>query len=59
MAKSNYEQWFEVCDAYSKSIDAELLFVNCDSFGILTKSGELWHIYDDELYQILELGITL
>lgn len=51
---SNYEEWSLVCEVYAERVDAELLFVNSDSFGICTKDGELLHIYADELYEILK-----
>lgn len=51
---TNYEEWMRVCEAYARSIEAELLFVNSDNFGICTKDGKLLHIYADELYEILK-----
>ena len=51
---TNYEEWMRVCEAYARSLEAELLFVNSDSFGIETMDGKLLHIYADELYEILK-----
>jgi len=48
------EEWVEVCETFAKRIEAELLFVKSDSFGICTKGGKLMHIYADELANILK-----
>lgn len=49
----NYDEWYEVCEAFCKKVGAELVFVNSDSFGIRTKDDELRHIYAEELMGII------
>ncbi len=51
---SQMNDWNKICKAYADKIGAELLFVNETSFGIQTSSGELLHIYIDELVEILK-----
>ncbi len=46
-------EWTEICAAYCKKVNAELLFVNINSFGVQYPDGALRHIYADELAQIL------
>ena len=47
------KEWTEICQAYCDKIGAELLFVNQGDFGCSLPSGELQHIYADELEVIL------
>lgn len=47
------EEWTQICGAYCKKADAELLFVNIDNFGVQYPDGTLRHIYAEELAQIL------
>lgn len=49
-------EWGEICAAYCKRENAELLFVNTDSFGAQFPDGTLKHIYADELEQLLKGG---
>lgn len=46
-------EWTQICAAYCKKVNAELLFVNISSFGAQYPDGSLRHIYADELAQIL------
>lgn len=46
-------EWTQICAAYCKKVNAELLFVNISSFGVQYPDGTLRHIYADELAQIL------
>lgn len=48
------EEWRQVCEAYCKKVNGELLFVNGDNFGMQYPDGRLAHIYADELEQILK-----
>lgn len=52
--KSNYEQWYEICAEFCKKKGYELLFVNSDNFGFSTPSGELHHVYAEELEAYLK-----
>lgn len=52
-----YRIWVGICETYARKIGATLLFVNSDNFGIETKTGELMHIYADELEAILQNGV--
>lgn len=54
MNENQMEDWKAICAAYTKKVNAELLFVNETSFGIQLPSGELQHIYIDELVSLLE-----
>ena len=53
MDDSQMGEWKEICKAYAKKVNADLLFVNETSFGIQLPSGELQHIYIDELVHLL------
>ena len=46
-------EWTQICAAYCKKVNAELLFVNISSFGVQYPDGTLRHIHADELAQIL------
>ena len=46
-------EWREICSAYARKVNAKLLFVNEDSFGIEYPDGTLRHIYVDELVELL------
>lgn len=46
-------EWTQICAAYCKKVNAELLFVNINSFGVQYPDGTLCHIDADELAQIL------
>lgn len=48
------EEWRQVCEAYSKKVNAELLFVNDYDFGLQYADGQFGHIYADELEGILK-----
>lgn len=48
------EEWRQVCEAYCKKVNGELLFVNECDFGMQYPDGRLAHIYADELEQILK-----
>ena len=48
------EEWRQVCEAYCKKVNGELLFVNGNNFGMQYPDGRLAHIYADELEQILK-----
>lgn len=50
------EEWRQVCEAYCKKVNAELLFVNEYDFGLQYQNGQFGHIYADELEQILKSG---
>lgn len=57
MADEAYmREWAEICAAYCKRENAELLFVNIDNFGAQFSDGLFRHIYADELAQILSGG---
>lgn len=57
MANEAYmDEWGRICAAYCRKANAELLFVNTDSFGVQYGDGTLRHIYADELAQILDGG---
>lgn len=45
--------WREICNQYAKKINAKLLFVNEESFGVEMSDGSIRHIYIDELQEIL------
>ena len=47
-------EWGQICAAYCRKVNAELLFVNTDNFGVQYDDGTFRHIYADELAQILE-----
>lgn len=47
------EEWTAICEAFCKKIGAELLFVNLDNFGYMTKDGQTVHMYADELAEYL------
>lgn len=47
------EEWTAICEAFCKKINAELLFVNLDNFGYMTKDGQTVHMYADELAEYL------
>lgn len=44
-------EWKEICEAYAKKHNANLLFVNHTSCGIETANGLFRHIYIDEMYE--------
>lgn len=46
-------EWTEICSTYCNKVGAELLFVNQGDFGCIMPTGELRHIYADELAVIL------
>ena len=57
MATEAYmREWSGICAAYCKRENAELLFVNINSFGAQFPDGTLRHIYADELEQLLKGG---
>ena len=47
------EEWTKICQAFCDKIGAELLFVNTDNFGYMTKDGQTVHMYADELAEYL------
>lgn len=47
------KEWTDICKAYCDKVGAELLFVNQGDFGCSMPTGELRHIYADELAVIL------
>ena len=49
------DEWKEICRAYAKRENANLIFVNETSFGI-EKNGQFQHIYIDELEALLKGG---
>lgn len=53
--KNQMDDWKEICKAFAKRENANLVFVNETSFGI-EKNGQFQHIYIDELMDILERG---
>lgn len=55
MANETYiKEWEQICAAYCQKVNAELLFVNTDNFGVQYKDGSFRHIYADELALMLE-----
>lgn len=46
-------EWTEICHAYCDKVGAKLLFVNQGDFGCEMPTGELRHIYADELAVLL------
>lgn len=58
--KKYLKEWTDICKAYCEKVGAELLFVNQGDFGCEMPTGELRHIYADELAVILatELPVT-
>lgn len=51
---SYMKEWGAICAAYCERENAELLFVNIDSFGAQFPDGSFRHIYGDELEQLLK-----
>ena len=51
--KRYMKEWTEICQAYCEKVGAELLFVNQGDFGCEMPTGELRHIYADELAVLL------
>ena len=54
MSEEQMPDWTEICNAFAKKMDAELLFVNNTSCGLQYPDGSLHHIYVDEMMEILE-----
>ena len=54
VSEGDMPEWKAICKAFAEREGAELLFVNDHSFGISYPTGELKHIYVDELQEILE-----
>ena len=52
--ESQMNDWKQICRAFAKKQNAELVFVNSTSCGIQTKDGEFHHIYIDEMASILK-----
>lgn len=57
-SKAYMEEWGRICAAYCQKVNAELLFVNTDNFGVQYEDGSFRHIYADELAKMLEGGGT-
>ena len=59
MSDEHYmKEWTEVCATYCDRVGAELLFVNESDFGCEMPSGELRHIYAEELEELLNAEQT-
>lgn len=56
MSDNTMREWAMVCATFCKRVNAELLFVNSDSFGAMFPDGSLRHIYADELAAMLDGG---
>ena len=54
MAPNQMDDWNNICKAFAKKHNAELIFVNETSCGIQTPDGQLHHIYIDEMAEMLK-----
>lgn len=43
------DEWRAICEAYAKMADAELIFVNETSCGVMYNDTSFCHIYIDEM----------
>jgi hypothetical protein len=53
MSEKQMPEWEAICKKWAKNNNAELIFVNSNSFGVEI-NGSLRHIYIDELKEMLE-----
>lgn len=54
ISPAQMSDWEDICRAYAKRHNAEIIFINNTSFGIEYKDGTLRHIYVEELKELLE-----
>ena len=52
--EKDMDDWKLICKEWCKKNNAELLFVNSESFGCEMPNGQLRHIYVDELVELLK-----
>ena len=55
--KKDMDDWKEICKAWCKRNNAELLFVNDTSFGCEFPNGQMRHIFIEELASMLGANI--
>lgn len=53
MTEEQMPEWRMICQTWAKKHNAELIFVNNQSFGVEI-NGQLQHIYIDELAEMLK-----
>lgn len=53
---SYMQEWYQICLAFCKKKVYELLFVNMDNFGYSDRDGNLYHVYADELAEMLGIA---
>lgn len=54
VSNAQMSDWKQICRAYAKKYNADLLFVNAQSCGVQYRdTGAFHHIYIDEMQEIL------
>ena len=53
-AEKDFQDWKEICEAFCKKNNYDLVFVNDTDFGYMTEDGQCVHLYIDELAELLQ-----
>ena len=53
-AEKDFQDWKEICEAFCKKNNYDLVFVNDTDFGYMTEDGQCVHLYIDELAELLK-----
>lgn len=54
IAERTFQEWQDICKAFCKKNNYDLVFVNATDFGYMTEDGQCVHLYIDELAELLK-----